>query len=288
MEAEASRTAVLVCQARAVADGRLAVGRFSDPFAIRLLQGDERAPVERTRASVRGPLWTDRVQDGMVAGTATVLATRTVAIDDAVAEAGNPQLVLLGAGLDARAYRLGHLAHATVFEVDHPLTQQAKRARTEGLTPVAGALTYVPVDFRHDSLAAALAEAGHDPDLPTTWIWEGVLPYLAADAVASTLSVVEARSAPDSRLVATYSTSNAMASIASCVFRAAARLFGARDPLENEPHVSAWSVREMRTLLESNGFHIEDDRDMAKDAERLAIPTRRIAKHMGRVVVARR
>lgn len=32
----ASRTAVLVCQGRAVADGRIAVGRFADPTALPL------------------------------------------------------------------------------------------------------------------------------------------------------------------------------------------------------------------------------------------------------------
>jgi hypothetical protein len=35
-ERAASRTAVLVCQGRAVADGRVAVGRFADPVARRL------------------------------------------------------------------------------------------------------------------------------------------------------------------------------------------------------------------------------------------------------------
>src|SRR6266498_3244056 len=37
------------------------------------------------------------------------------------------QLVLLGAGFDARAYRLPGLEQVTVFEVDQPATQQAKR-----------------------------------------------------------------------------------------------------------------------------------------------------------------
>ena len=49
---EASRTAVLVCQGRAVADGRLAVGRFDDPVARALLRDDELAAVERARTGV--------------------------------------------------------------------------------------------------------------------------------------------------------------------------------------------------------------------------------------------
>ena len=39
-ERKASRTAVQVCQGRAVAHGRLAVGRFDDPTALALLRLD--------------------------------------------------------------------------------------------------------------------------------------------------------------------------------------------------------------------------------------------------------
>ncbi len=50
---------------------------------------------------------------------------RTRFIDDAAASAlgsGMEQVVLLGAGFDARAYRLAAMTRLTVFEVDHPST----------------------------------------------------------------------------------------------------------------------------------------------------------------------
>ena len=50
----ASRTAVFVCQGRAVADERLAVGRFSDPCAALLLTEEELVPVRRARAGESG------------------------------------------------------------------------------------------------------------------------------------------------------------------------------------------------------------------------------------------
>src|SRR3954447_17707882 len=53
----ASRTAVLVCQGRACADGRTAVGSFSDPVAVRLLRDDERRPVEQARAATSPSDW---------------------------------------------------------------------------------------------------------------------------------------------------------------------------------------------------------------------------------------
>src|SRR5262249_40939331 len=57
------------------------------------------------------------------------MQVRTFAIDQEVirfAEDGGRQLILLGAGLDARAVRLRHLG-LRVFEIDHPATQARKR-----------------------------------------------------------------------------------------------------------------------------------------------------------------
>jgi leucine carboxyl methyltransferase len=57
------------------------------------------------------------------------MQVRTFALDQEVvrfAQAGGRQLVLLGAGLDARALRLRRLG-LRVFEVDHPATQARKR-----------------------------------------------------------------------------------------------------------------------------------------------------------------
>lgn len=288
MEGEASRTAVLVCQARAVADGRLAPGRFGDPVAWQLLLDNERMPVDRVRAGTQADDWRDRMRDGFVEGSSTVLAARTVAIDDAIREARHSQIVVLGAGLDARAYRLDCLRDVSVFEVDHPLTQQDKRSRVGEFVPIARRLEYVPVDFRHDSLATALAGAGHDPFAPTTWVWEGVLPYLTDDAVTATLAVVQARSAATSRLIATYSTSNVLAGIAARAVRAAARVLGAYDPLAGEPHISAWAPDEIRDLLAGNGFRVSTDEDLNDVARRLGISSRRVGRHMGRIVVADR
>ncbi|MGW4249346.1 class I SAM-dependent methyltransferase, partial [Nocardia sp. NPDC004722] len=108
-ERAASRTAILVCQGRAVADGRLGVGRFTDPIAVDLLLEDERGIVERVRGGQVPSAVGARIEYELLSATSEVLAARTVAIDEAVREAGNPQLVILGAGLDARAWRMPEL-----------------------------------------------------------------------------------------------------------------------------------------------------------------------------------
>ena len=123
-----------------------------------------------------------------------------------VIAAGARQLVLLGAGLDARAYRLSGLEDAVVFEVDHPATQRAKRARVARLTPRAKEVRFVAIDFERERLEARLREEGHDPSAPTAWVWEGVVPYLEPAATSATLTSMAAISAPGSRLALTYVT----------------------------------------------------------------------------------
>src|SRR6202012_1391361 len=105
-----------VAQGRAAADGRAAVGRFSDPVAARLLRPDELSVVEAVRARTPPSDWRSRLEYESVRGCAEVVVPRTVAIDDAVRDRRWSQLVVLGAGLDDRAWRLPDLSATTVFE----------------------------------------------------------------------------------------------------------------------------------------------------------------------------
>lgn len=112
--------------------------------------------------------------------------------------------MILGAGLDGRAWRMAELEGGIVFEVDHPASQRDKRARCERVKPTAREVCFVPVDFARDDLAGALASAGHDPMRATTWIWEGVVMYLDRRDTEATLRVVQARSSLGSRLIIAY------------------------------------------------------------------------------------
>jgi len=287
--ARASRTAVLVCQGRAAADGRLAVGRFADPVAVQVLRDDERRPVEQVRAGelpgdVRERLVVERVR-----AVAEGVVPRTVAIDDAVREAGNPQVVVVGAGLDTRPWRLAALREAVVFAVDHPASQADARARTAGLTPAAGRLEFVPVDLAADDLAGALARAGHDAGSPTTWVWEGVVPYLTDDEVRATVTAVAGRSAPGSVLVVQYQTRSWRATGGRRLSGLLMRLTRTDDPLAGEPWRSLWTPADMGRLLGENGFAVASDEDLLVLAGRLGSPaTHRRSLANGRVAVARR
>jgi hypothetical protein len=47
-----------------------------------------------------------------------------VVFDGAIRTAAYPHVVILGAGLDGRAWRMSELADAIIFEVDHPDSQR--------------------------------------------------------------------------------------------------------------------------------------------------------------------
>ena len=82
IERAASSTAVLVCQGRATADGRYAVGRFSDPVARELLDPADHVVVDRVRADRVPAEAADRMAYEMVRRTGLTMVPRTIAIDD--------------------------------------------------------------------------------------------------------------------------------------------------------------------------------------------------------------
>ncbi|MFE2990622.1 class I SAM-dependent methyltransferase [Streptomyces sp. NPDC059262] len=151
-------------------------------------------------------------------GVASSIIIRTKFLDDLLdraTEAGIRQVVLLGAGMDSRAFRMGWPAGTRLFEVDtaEPLGFKASVLRQEGAVPGCERIT-VPVDLRED-WPGALAAAGHDPALPTVWIAEGLLIYLPQDAVELLLDQVSALSATGSRMGLTLGSRGVLARFAS-------------------------------------------------------------------------
>ncbi|MEU6283302.1 class I SAM-dependent methyltransferase [Streptomyces sp. NPDC047028] len=295
----ASRTAVLVCQGRAAADGRAVPGRFADPMAVRLLRAPERVPVDEVRASTPPDGMRARTAYESVRACAEVVVPRTVAIDEALRARVTGQLVILGAGLDTRAWRLPELAGTDVWEVDHPASQEDKRARLAAAAPAdrtvdedgpgpagppvtARFVRFTPVDFAVDDLGAALDAAGHDPARPTTWLWEGVVPYLTRDEVRATVAALAARTAPGSALVVNYQTP----SVKAAAGRLLARVLGS-SVTSGEPWRSLWRPEQLAALLAEYGLRVVSDDTLLALAHSLGSPTRvRASLRSGRVAVA--
>lgn len=273
----ASQTAVMVCMARAAAHGATDVTRFDDPTALALLPDDARARVEQFRAGAAPRRLRERLDHTMLRGRAKMMVARTVAIDDAIRSAACPQLVILGAGLDGRAWRMPELADTVVFEVDHPDSQREKQARATELSARARDVHFVPVDFARDDLNAALDAAGHDPALPTMWVWEGVVMYLTQAEIDASLAVIERRSAATSRLVIAYHSPAPILWLVGPVVR---RL--------GEPLRSAFTDTDMRALLARFHFRVTSDRPLPAIGAALSpgvARATRIMKHL-RIVVA--
>jgi methyltransferase (TIGR00027 family) len=134
------------------------------------------------------------------------MACRKHFIDDRLKEALDDidAVVILGAGLDTRAYRLTRQVKIPVFEVDLPvnIAMKAKTVRRVlGQPPLSVRL--VALDFEQDDLLTALAEHGYRTDYRAFFVCEGVTQYLTEGGVRRTLEGLRA-AAPGSRLVFTY------------------------------------------------------------------------------------
>jgi methyltransferase (TIGR00027 family) len=134
------------------------------------------------------------------------VATRTVFFDQFCSTAtasGIGQVVILAAGLDARAYRLDCLTRVVVYEIDQPEVQAFKDSVLNAHGAVTKAvLRPVPADLRDEHWPSALIQAGWDSSSPTAWLVEGLLPYLSSTEHDQLFRTVTTLSAPHSRLAA--------------------------------------------------------------------------------------
>ncbi|MGW3962441.1 SAM-dependent methyltransferase [Amycolatopsis sp. NPDC005003] len=193
-------TATMAAAARAMA-GRSDPARIEDRFAEPLVRAvgvdllTRLASGEATPGELVEQVWID------------VAKVRTRFYDGFFREAALPQAVILGAGLDSRAYRLPWPAGTVVYEIDRPEVLEFKTRTLAGLgAEPAADRRVVPADLRED-WPAALRGAGFDPARPAAWSAEGLLGYLPPDAQDRLLDTITGLSAPGSR-IATESRPN--------------------------------------------------------------------------------
>jgi methyltransferase (TIGR00027 family) len=130
------------------------------------------------------------------------IAVRTRFLDDVVTDAiaqGTAQIVLLGAGLDTRAFRLDLPEATRVWELDLPDVLEFKEqvVAGEGWQPPCERHA-VAVDLS-DHWDRRLLDAGFDRTRPTVWIAEGLLAYLTPEVRDALLAGAAQLSAPGSR-----------------------------------------------------------------------------------------
>ncbi|MBO3747982.1 class I SAM-dependent methyltransferase [Streptosporangiaceae bacterium NEAU-GS5] len=241
-----SRTALLAAAARAahlIVDGEPTV--FADPLAYRLLGDGAEELVSYHR--LHG-------EHMVLAGARAAVTTRSRYTEERLAraaDAGITQYVILGAGLDSFAYRSD--ADVRVFEVDHPATQEWKRARLdEARIPVPDSVAYVPMDFESELLLDRLPEAGFDVTRPALVSWLGVLMYLSGEAIDRTLTELSAF-APRTEIVADYMLRPELCDEDGRMY---GELVGATSAQGGEPWLSRFSPEEVAGLLKGHGFEV--------------------------------
>ena len=100
-----------------------------------------------------------------------------------------PQIVLLGAGYDSRAYRFP--SGVKIFEVDASFTQERKTSILQINGINCDEAVFVTVDFDKDDLFERLGNREYDPAKRTLFIWEGVTPYLSSETVRAVLMAIK-------------------------------------------------------------------------------------------------
>lgn len=181
-------TAHWVAAARAHESDR-ADALFHDPFAS-ALAGEE------------GERW--MTADDQVDFVSTYVALRTRFFDDelirAAHEGGVRQIVLLAAGLDARAFRIDWPVGTRLFELDRPEVLEHKerilaaaRATPRGVRRTLGVDLTLP-------WANELRGAGFSAAERSAWLVEGLLPYLREPDVRRLFTELSSLAAPGSTI----------------------------------------------------------------------------------------
>ena len=98
------------------------------------------------------------------------------------------QIVLLGAGLDTRAYRFKPLQTNThiIFEIDFPNVIRYKKKILQGEKQLCD-LVRISANISNLDWISRLIRSGFSSDVPTFWVLEGLVYYLEKDIVVSLL-----------------------------------------------------------------------------------------------------
>lgn len=193
-------TALGLASARAVetsAPDRL----IEDPYALGFVEaGGIALPMLTCRPEPGSPI---NAQQALHLHGSRYIGLRSRFYDDWLldtAASGVRQAVVLGAGLDARAYRLDWPEGFSVFELDQAgvlgfkTTVMTARGAEPGCRHAS-----VAADLR-DDWTKPLLDAGFDPHVATAWLAEGLLAYLPAQAETQLFERIDRLSAAGSRL----------------------------------------------------------------------------------------
>ena len=235
---------------------------INDPYADRFVLGASVIKFMGHRLNV----W---LAQKLVPGFHEHLISRTRFIDDLVKKnsaSGVEQYVILGAGYDSRAYRLELPSSLRIFEVDQPEVQARKRSKLPEELSNSENMTYVTVDFTHQSLTEQLMNAGFDQNKSTVFTLEGVSQYITKEALSSTIKEVAALTQRASSTFFISYVSELFDKNPEACFgkgypnaekRAKLIMYGSAKV--GEPWISFYGAEEIENVLSQNGYSVKEN-----------------------------
>jgi len=226
---------------------------FSDPYAIHFLDPVTLAWARDHPAEAKA--FADELER-KTPGWSNAIRGRIRFFDDIVQDAagnGFSQMVILGAGYDTRAYRIGTLkSHVRIFEIDRPETLERK---VEILKKIFGGIPdhvrFIPLDMADADCWQDLIQAGWSSEGKTLFLLEGLVMYLPWPAVDHLLAGIAGHAGAGSAVLFDFmprSLADGTSDDESC------RVICEWTAKIGEPILSGFSDDEIVPLLESFGF----------------------------------
>ena len=149
------------------------------------------------------------------AAPAGLIISRTPVFDDLITRhlADVSQVVVLGAGMDTRAYGMLRGTDVSIFELDQGPTQELKREALDSAGIESDHVTFVPVDFERSDWPETLMATSYKPKAKTLFVWEGVTLYLSASDISLTLRLLASHSGTDSVVIADFYSRRFLATV---------------------------------------------------------------------------
>jgi methyltransferase (TIGR00027 family) len=261
-----SRTAIIVAVVRALHTAFERPVVFDDPYA-----GDLAGPLWRIVAKSRICYWigTKIIYKGMDPIRRQIIARARYAEDklEAAAASGIQQYVIIGAGLDSFALRRKDLAEKlSIFELDHPASQQVKKSRLKQLQlTFPGNHEFVAVDFEKKGLCEPLERSSYSPRQPVFFSWLGTVHYLTPQTVLNTLSAISACAYPGSELVLDYAGVQELTAVPDRKMVKKLKRFTDR---RGEPILSMFEPDQFKEMISQAGFNLLESLSPEEQARR--------------------
>lgn len=183
---------------------------------------------------------------------------------------GTNQVVILGAGLDSRAYRFhGQFPNAVFFEADVPWGIAEKKERVAKLLGENPShVKYVGVDFNIQTLDNTLPQHGYDVNKKTIFLLEGITMYVNEQGIRATFQFMK-KAATGSTVVYDYILEEVVKGDVSHLYGAITAIVKVKEMYE--PFVTGWSKEGSAKFLQDFGYALVEDVDHEELTKRYLI-----------------